>query len=238
MGTLTDPLCKARKRIIDHDLDWDDEHLCANGSITQATHNIADFYISEIDYDEDLREELFSKNAADLENDLKTEFSYLKDEFENEEDHKEHLEFVYDIGENGYANEQEFLNDLDWDYVHKMTVGMGWKERSSNYSNKAIEAIKSTYDLKSLKEIDIHKCESGAAHQHVYYNQTLPFFETYKKEILNYFNECLGKKLAKEYLNTLNKKNDLDKGDGYQNDVVWQFVEMIASDTLKNEEKE
>ena len=41
----------------------------------------------------------------------------------------------------------------------------------------AYEVIKETYNIETLREIVDHGCVSAAAEHHVYYQDTIPFFE-------------------------------------------------------------
>ena len=51
------------------------------------------------------------------------------------------------------------------------------------YSTTAFDSIKDQYDLDTLKEIVEHGCASGVATNHIYYNQTVSFFDDNEEEI-------------------------------------------------------
>ena len=87
----------------------------------------------------------------------------------------------------------------------------------------ATEKILSVYDKETLKEIADHGCQSGVCSQHIYYGDTISFFEKYEDEIVEYIRDAYETdflvKLFNEACADLNS---------YKNDVVWCFIEMIA----------
>ena len=48
----------------------------------------------------------------------------------------------------------------------------------------AIKSVQSSYDIDTLREIVEHGCASGVAHDHIYYSETLAFFDNYEDEII------------------------------------------------------
>ena len=87
----------------------------------------------------------------------------------------------------------------------------------------AFELIKDTYDLDTLKEIRDHGCVTGVAHQHIYYHQTLSFFDNYEDEMIEYIADTFGG----EFNETIWNNNPCNIT-GYKNDTVWTFVELVA----------
>ncbi len=87
----------------------------------------------------------------------------------------------------------------------------------------AREAIISAYDKDDLKEIASHGCGSGVCHEHIYYGDTIKFFDTYEDELLKYFTD----KYDTEFLIDLFKDADADLTI-YKNTVVWAYIESIA----------
>ena len=87
----------------------------------------------------------------------------------------------------------------------------------------AYDVIKDTYDYETCKEIVEHGCVSGVAHDHIYYKDTLAFFEQHEHEMTEYITDTLGEESV-ESLWTQNTGNYT----GYQNDVVWTFIELVA----------
>ena len=89
--------------------------------------------------------------------------------------------------------------------------------------SSAYDVIKDTYDYETCKEIVEHGCVSGVAHDHIYYKDTISFFEKHEDELIEYIAYTLGDG-ANEDLWTRNSCNNTS----YQNDVVWTFIELVA----------
>ena len=87
----------------------------------------------------------------------------------------------------------------------------------------AIQEIKETYSLEDFQEIANHGCQSGVCSQHIYYGDTIGFFEKYEDEILDYIESSYGT----EFLVDLFKDADADLTT-YKNNVTWCLIEMIA----------
>ena len=94
----------------------------------------------------------------------------------------------------------------------------------------AINAIKEAYDFETMQEIASHGCESGVCSQHIYYGDTLKFFDNYEDEIVEYIRDNYGT----EFLVELFKDADADFTH-YKNDVVWCFIEMLAFAVTEDE---
>ena len=58
--------------------------------------------------------------------------------------------------------------------------------------SSAYDVIKDTYDYETCKEIVEHGCVSGVAHDHIYYKDTLSFFDKYEDEMIEYIADTLG----------------------------------------------
>ena len=91
----------------------------------------------------------------------------------------------------------------------------------------AIEKIKSDYTLEEFKEIADHGCQSGVCSQHIYYGDTIQFYDTFEDDIL----ESLRDAYDTEFLIDLFKEADASLV-VYKNHVVWAFIEMIAFDVV------
>ena len=89
----------------------------------------------------------------------------------------------------------------------------------------AIDVIKDTYDYETCKEIVDHGCQSGVCSQHIYYGDTISFFDTYEEEIMDYFADFYDT----EFLVNLFKDADADLS-MYKNAVTWAFIEAVACD--------
>ena len=88
----------------------------------------------------------------------------------------------------------------------------------------AYNSVQSSYDIDTLKEIVEHGCASGVAHDHIYYSDTLTFFDHFEDEIIEYIADTLGGEFNEELWN-----NNPCNWIGYKNDTVWTFVELVAS---------
>ena len=103
--------------------------------------------------------------------------------------------------------------------------------------NDATKEIMATYDKDQLKEIADHGCQSGVCSQHIYYGDTIKFFDKYEDEITEYFNDNYGT----QFLVDLFDQNDANL-DYYKNDVTWAYIESVAfqvtEDALKEPELE
>ncbi len=87
----------------------------------------------------------------------------------------------------------------------------------------AFDNIKATYDYETCKEIVDHGCQSGVCSEHVYYGDTIEFFDTYADEVTEYIKDILGV----EHLSETLQVNDGDL-DMYKNDLTWTFIELVA----------
>ena len=91
----------------------------------------------------------------------------------------------------------------------------------------AVNEIKETYTLENFKEIANHGCSSGVCFKHIYYGDTVCFFDNYEDEITDYFRD----NYDADFLVTLFKN-----ADGYlryyKNDVAWAYIEAISMDVI------
>ena len=87
----------------------------------------------------------------------------------------------------------------------------------------AIDNIKATYDYETCKEIVDHGCQSGVCSQHIYYGDTIKFFDTYADEVTEYIKDILGVEHLSETLQVNDGNLDL-----YKNDLTWTFIELVA----------
>ena len=89
----------------------------------------------------------------------------------------------------------------------------------------AVTKILATYDKDQLKEIADHGCGSGVCSQHIYYADTIKFYNNHEKEIIPYFIDEYGV----DFLVDLFKESLLGGSlTHYKNSVCWAFIEMIA----------
>tara|TARA_R100001530_G_scaffold69078_1_gene49076 strand:- start:41 stop:448 length:408 start_codon:yes stop_codon:yes gene_type:complete len=87
----------------------------------------------------------------------------------------------------------------------------------------AITEIKETYSYEDAKEIVNNGCESGVCFKHIYYADSIEFFNKFPNEITSYIVDTIGIDFMKETL-------ELNNGwlDGYLNDLVWAFIELVC----------
>ena len=97
----------------------------------------------------------------------------------------------------------------------------------------AFDNIKETYDLETCKEIVSHGCESGVCSQHIYYADTVKFFETYEDEIQTHVTESLGEEVLTELFKKA--KGSLTH---YKNSLVWTFIELVAMSIVDAKEEQ
>ena len=87
----------------------------------------------------------------------------------------------------------------------------------------ATKAITEVYSLEELKEIANHGCQSGVCTKHVYYGDTIKFYDTYEVQIL----DDLVLNYGYDLLIDLFKENNANLT-WYKNAVVWAFIELVA----------
>ena len=97
----------------------------------------------------------------------------------------------------------------------------------------AFEQIKEDYDYEDAKEIVNHGCQSGVCFKHIYYADTIRFFDNYAEEINDYIITNFGT----EFLSNIFTANDCCL-DMYKNDVCWCYIELICSSIVDKYEFE
>ena len=95
----------------------------------------------------------------------------------------------------------------------------------------AITVIKDTYSYEDAKTIVSHGCQSGVCFKHIYYGDTIEFFNKYPDQITRY----LVDNLSIEFLKNTLEENDGDL-DGYLNDLTWAFIEQVCFDIIEEYE--
>ena len=93
----------------------------------------------------------------------------------------------------------------------------------------AAKAVKDIYSLEDLKEIADHGCQSGVCSQHIYYGDTVKFYETFETNILDELTLNYGT----EFLVDLFRDADADLTI-YKNHVCWAFIEMVAMEAVND----
>ena len=87
----------------------------------------------------------------------------------------------------------------------------------------AITEIRNTYSYEDAKEIVNNGCESGVCFKHIYYGDTVEFFNKYPDEITRYIVDNIGI----SYLSETLKRNN-GSLDPYLNDLTWCFIELVC----------
>ena len=87
----------------------------------------------------------------------------------------------------------------------------------------AFEQIKEDYSYEDAKEIVNLGCQSGVCFKHIYYGDTIAFFDRYEDEIIEYIIDNVGNDVLLDLFTDANY--DLK---GYKNNVTWAFIELVA----------
>ena len=95
------------------------------------------------------------------------------------------------------------------------------------YVESAYDEVLKCYELEELQEIVNDGCQSGVCNQHIYYDDTIKFFDTYEEEIVDYLDTHFGQDCLVE----LFKSANCDLG-MYKNNVTWAYIELIASQVV------
>ena len=93
----------------------------------------------------------------------------------------------------------------------------------------ATDELKEIYTLEDFKEIANHGCESGVCSQHIYYGDTVKFYDKYETEIL----DELVLNYGTEFLVDLFRDADADLT-YYKNAVTWAFIELTAIEAVED----
>ena len=96
----------------------------------------------------------------------------------------------------------------------------------------AFDSVRDSYDIETLREIRDHGCASGVAHDHIYYSDTIKFFDEYEDEIVEYIADVVGG----EYNEEIWKRNPCHIA-GYKNDTAWCFIEIVAGELVSQYEE-
>ena len=97
----------------------------------------------------------------------------------------------------------------------------------------ATKAVQEMYNIEQLKEIADHGCQSGVCNQHIYYGDTIQFYETFETNILDELTLNYGT----EFLIDLFRDADADLT-YYKNAVCWAFIELVAFEAVEDHNHE
>lgn len=87
----------------------------------------------------------------------------------------------------------------------------------------AREEILQTYDRLQLRDISEYGCATGTATNHIYYKDTLDFFNKYDEEI----QDDLMARYGDDFLVLFAK--DVQDIATMQNNMAWDFIESVAT---------
>ena len=91
----------------------------------------------------------------------------------------------------------------------------------------ATKELQGLYTLEDFKEIADHGCQSGVCSQHIYYGDTIQFFDNYEDEIM----DELVLNYGTEFLIKLFKDADAVLSN-YKNYATWAFIELVAMEAV------
>ena len=101
------------------------------------------------------------------------------------------------------------------------------------HNNEGRDELLSVYDHESLQEIASHGCASGVCSQHIYYVDTIAFFDKYEGEILDLIHVRYGV----DELVSIFKRSEACY-DMYRNECCWLFIENVALDVIESLDNE
>ena len=102
------------------------------------------------------------------------------------------------------------------------------------HNNEGRNQLLKDYDQETMQEIVNHGCQSGVCSQHIYYADTIAFFDKYEGEILDLIHVRYGV----DELVSIFKRSEADY-DMYRNECCWLFIENVATDVvIDNEESQ
>ena len=100
-------------------------------------------------------------------------------------------------------------------------------------TDSPFDVIKNQYTIDELNDIVEHGCASGCANNHIYYSDTVSFYDEYSDEISDYIRDAIGSEFLTETFD--NNEGNLT---GYKNDIVWTFIELYAMELIDNIDNE
>ena len=94
---------------------------------------------------------------------------------------------------------------------------------------RGYDEIIEAYDKETMEEIVTHGCQSGLCSQHIYYGDTIKFYDNHEEEILDYFSD----NYDWDFLVNLFKDADASLRI-YKNAVTWAYIEAISMDVISD----
>ena len=100
-------------------------------------------------------------------------------------------------------------------------------------TDSPFDVIKNQYTIDELNDIVEHGCASGCANNHIYYSDTVSFYDQHEDAICEYIRDAIGSEFLTETFD--NNEGNLT---GYKNDIVWTFIELYAMELIDNIDNE
>ena len=92
---------------------------------------------------------------------------------------------------------------------------------------RGYDEIIAAYDKDTMEEIVRHGCASGVCNEHIYYGDTIQFYDNYEDEIIDYFDGMYDDDFLVSFFRDAGCNLSL-----YKNYVTWAYIEAIAMDVL------
>ncbi len=179
-------------------------------------------------------EKILAADVKDLEEYVRKELFELSDEFgDNKEGYDEHLASIYGIGDGKYyQNIADYLEDIDWDYVYKVVVGLGWKIiREDDFGS--YEYINELYEPEVKERIKEHGYLEGIEGTYHEKLDTINFFNKYEKCIIF----LLENSVRSDYPEEILKSNDF-KLNAYKDNCSMLYVQLACMSDVDIEQEQ
>ena len=100
------------------------------------------------------------------------------------------------------------------------------------HNNEGRDQLLKDYDELTLQTIADNGCSSGVCYEHIYYADTIAFFDQYEGEILDTIIERWGT----DELVSIFKRSEADY-DMYRSECTWFFIQEVAQDVVQDNEE-
>ena len=118
-----------------------------------------------------------------------------------------------------------------WQRVYKLTKSGYIKYiHNKDVMQRGYDEIIATYDKETMEEIAGHGCSSGVCFKHIYYGDTVRFYDKYEDEILDYFGDMYDDDFLVGLFTSAGCSLNL-----YKNYVCWAYIEAISFNVTEDE---
>ena len=100
------------------------------------------------------------------------------------------------------------------------------------HNNEGRNALLNDYDELTLQTIADNGCQSGVCFKHIYYADTIAFFDKHEAEILSLIHDRYG---VDELVSIFQRSEACY--DMYRNECTWLFIENVATDVIIDNEE-